>query len=56
MPDKKNKKTTDKPDNSSKHAKPVVKSALKPAPKPTQHGRTTFRAKSRIFRFGGAIT
>ena len=34
MPDKKNKKTTDKPAKASKQAKPVVKAAAKAPAKP----------------------
>jgi RNA polymerase primary sigma factor len=44
MPDKKNKKTTDKPVKASKQAKPVVKAAAKPAAKPAPAAKTPVKA------------
>jgi RNA polymerase primary sigma factor len=44
MPDKKNKKTTDKPAKASKQAKPVVKAAAKPVAKPAPAAKTTVKA------------
>jgi RNA polymerase primary sigma factor len=44
MPDKKNKKTTDKPAKASKQAKPVVKAAAKPAAKPAPAAKTPAKA------------
>ena len=44
MPDKKNKKTTDKPAKASKQAKPVVKAATKPVAKPAPAAKTTVKA------------
>jgi len=44
MPDKKNKKTTDKPVKASKQAKPVVKAAAKPAAKPAPAAKTPMKA------------
>ena len=44
MPDKKNKKTTDKPVKASKQAKPVVKAAAKPAAKPAPTAKTPVKA------------
>jgi RNA polymerase primary sigma factor len=44
MPDKKNKKTTDKPVKASKQAKPVVKAAAKPAAKPVPAAKTPAKA------------
>ena len=44
MPDKKNKKTTDKPAKASKQAKPVVKAAAKPVAKAAPAAKTTVKA------------
>jgi len=44
MPDKKNKKTTDKPVKASKQAKPVVKAAAKPAAKPAPAAKKPVKA------------
>jgi RNA polymerase primary sigma factor len=44
MPDKKNKKTTDKPVKASKQAKPVVKAAAKPPAKPAPAAKTPVKA------------
>ena len=44
MPDKKNKKTTDKPAKASKQAKPVVKAVAKPVAKPAPAAKTTVKA------------
>ena len=44
MPDKKNKKTTDKPVKASKQAKPVVKAAAKTAAKPAPAVKTPVKA------------
>ena len=44
MPDKKNKKTTDKPAKASKQAKPIVKSPAKVGPKAAPAAKTTLKA------------
>ena len=44
MPDKKNKKTTDKPAKASKQAKPVVKAAAKPVAKPAPVAKQSVKA------------
>ena len=44
MPDKKNKKTTDKPVKASKQAKPVVKAAAKPVAKPAPAAKAPVKA------------
>jgi RNA polymerase primary sigma factor len=44
MPDKKNKKTTDKPVKASKQAKTIVKPAAKPAAKPVPAAKTPAKA------------
>ena len=44
MPDKKNKKTTDKPAKASKQAKPVVKAAAKPVAKPAPVAKQPVKA------------